>query len=106
MDAGKLVHKVSLQRIPVTQVSGREVRGAAEVYAPDVRANVRFLSGNELWKAQQVTAQVNVRVMLRYRTDVSVNDQVVYGERVLEIKAVIPDEERRESLQLECVTNG
>lgn len=106
LPAGVLKHRVTFRRIPVTRVKSAEVKGEPNDYAVRVPAQVTFLSGGELYRAQQNNSSVNVRIVLRYRTDVLPTDQVVYGSRVMEIKAVIPDEDRREKLTLECVSNG
>jgi SPP1 family predicted phage head-tail adaptor len=63
---------------------------------------MEYLNGSESWRARAVTPGVNVRFVLRYRTDVLASDRVVVGEKSFEIKAVLPDESTRESLTLEC----
>ena len=98
--ARSLRHRIELERDVITRVNGAEVR-TPEVF-DSVWASVVYLSGNELWKAQQVNATVNVRVVIRYRTDVLASHRVIYDGKSLEIKGVIPDEERRDSVTLDC----
>lgn len=99
-DPGKRRYRVQLERDHHGErVKGAEVR-TPEVYAT-VWASVVYLGGNELWKAKQVNAEVNVRVNIRYRTDVLAAHRVIYKGKSLEIKVVIPDEQQA-SLTLEC----
>jgi SPP1 family predicted phage head-tail adaptor len=99
-DPGKRKHRVQLERDHVERVKGAEVR-TPETYAT-CWASVTYLGGTELWKAKQVNAEVNVRVNIRYREDVLAAHRVIYKGSKLEIKVVIPDEEHRASLTLEC----
>jgi SPP1 family predicted phage head-tail adaptor len=100
MRSGRLRYRVDLQRDHVTRDHGTEVR-TPETYAT-VWASVTYLGGSELWKAQQVNPLVNVRVVMRYRSDVLAAHRVIYAGKTLEIKAVIPDEAHRASLTLDC----
>lgn len=100
LNPGVLNRRVDLERDRITHVAGAEQK-VTEVYAT-VWASVVYLSGNEAWKAHQIDATVNVRVEIRYRTDVIAAHRVIYRGKRLEIKSVIPDEERREFVQLEC----
>lgn len=108
LNPGILNRRVDLERDRITRVAGEEVK-TPEVYAT-VWASIEYLSGNEAWRAHQIDATVNVRGVIRYRTDVQPAHRVAYqigpvlgGRRVrLEIKSVIPDEVRRESVTLEC----
>ena len=88
MNPGDLRETISLERDVVTRVNGVEVR-VKQVYGT-CRAKVDFLSGNELFKANAVNTDVNVRVLVRYRTDVLTAHRVLYDGKSLEIKAVIP----------------
>jgi SPP1 family predicted phage head-tail adaptor len=100
LNPGELRHTVDLQRDHVTRVNGVESR-IPETYAT-CRASITYLSGTELFKAQAVNTEVNVRVVIRYRTDVLAAHRVIYKGKALEIKAVIPDEAHHKQLTLEC----
>lgn len=101
MNAGDLIHRVSLIRDVVTRTNGAASAEPA-TYADGVPARVEYLSGHELFKAQQINAQINVRVTLRYRSDVLSSDRVGFNGREFQIIAPRPDEVRRQSLILEC----
>lgn len=101
MDAGSLIHAVDLERDTITRESGAEVRTPA-TYAAKVPARVEFLSGNEYYRAQSLVSQCNVRVVLRYRTDVLPSDRVIYKGKRYEIRAAMPDEATLQTITLEC----
>jgi SPP1 family predicted phage head-tail adaptor len=68
-----------------------------------VWANVAALSGGEQYRAQQVQADAQVRVTIRYRTGVTAaSHRLLYGSRILKILAVLDPEERHERLDLYC----
>jgi SPP1 family predicted phage head-tail adaptor len=101
VEAGALIHRVSLERDSITRVSGAEKR-TAEVYAETVPARVTFLTGREFWQGQQQNSSITARVDLRYRADVRPQHRVLYGNWVLDIRAVLPDETTRCSVTLMC----
>ena len=88
MDPGELRETIRLERDVVTRVNGVEAR-VKEVYAT-CKARVDYLSGNERFQANAVNTDTNVRILLRYRTDVLTAHRVLYDGKSLEIKAVIP----------------
>jgi SPP1 family predicted phage head-tail adaptor len=100
MTAGELNAQVQLERDAISRdATGAEVRTPA-VYATRW-ARFEYLSGAELWRAQQVNATVNARATLRYCTDVLPSDRVIYRGLRFEIKAVVPDELKRAQTVLE-----
>lgn len=69
----------------------------------DSWANIRNLSGMEAVRAAAETAITKASIRLRtYRSDITSSMRVVYGATVYEIKAVLPDEERRQHTDLVC----
>lgn len=100
MDAGTLTARIALIRDAVFRNAGVETK-TPQTYA-QVWASVVYLSGSEAFRAQQVNASVNVRVTIRYREDVLPSHRVLYKGKLLEIKAVIPDEVGRDLVVLEC----
>jgi SPP1 family predicted phage head-tail adaptor len=104
LSAGDLTARIALERDEITLVSGREVRAPYSYCRP--WAKPEALSGREAWKAQQVDSSVNWRFVIRYRTDVKPSDRVVYRGKTMEIRAVLPDEERRDAVVLLCEVNG
>ena len=99
--AGKLRHQVVIQAQDTTQDSyGDAVRSWEDVAT--VWAEVRPLSGRELWAAQQTQATTTHQVVLRYLDGVTSSCRVKYGTRLLGIDAVLNPDERNERLVLLC----
>ena len=67
-----------------------------------VRANIRYLNGVETIKADAVSSVVKASIRIRRRTDITAAMRVVFGATTFEIKAVLPDEQDRERLDLSC----
>lgn len=101
MQVGKLRHRVQLQQLARNQDSFGEAVPSYATYST-VWASVEPLQGRELEHAQQISAEVSHRVTIRYNKNVTSEHRVVYGERTLEIEAVINPEERNEMLILMC----
>ncbi len=64
--------------------------------------NVRFLNGAETIKAGAETSTAKVSIRGRYRTDLTSAMRVEIGSTVYQIKAVLPDEEGKEYVDLVC----
>lgn len=67
-----------------------------------LRANIRYLNGLETIKADAQTSVVKASIRIRRRTDITAAMRVVFGATTFEIKAVLPDEQDRERLDLAC----
>jgi SPP1 family predicted phage head-tail adaptor len=108
MEAGRLDKQVTIQAFTTTPNSiGEAVKGWANVAT--VWAAVEPLQGREFWSQQQVQSEVTTRVRIRFRTDVTAKNRVLFGGRVLVVESVINPKERKEELQLMCsegVSNG
>lgn len=101
MEAGRLRHRVKLQRYD--RVS--DGMGGYEEQWVDVAtvwASVEPLQGRERFEAQQVQATTSHRVRMRYRSDVKPEMRVLFGSRILHIQAVVDPQERHRELQLLC----
>jgi len=100
--AGRLRHQVTLQK-PVTNQDtyGQDVATWTDVAT--VWAGVEPLKGREFYDAQQVNAELSVRVVIRYRSDVAATWRVKHGDRAYAIQQppIDPDMRHRE-LQLMC----
>ena len=64
--------------------------------------NVRHMNGSEAIKAGAVTSTVSASIRMRYRVDLRASMRVVANGAVYEIKAVLPDIQRREYVDLVC----
>lgn len=79
MESGKLRHIVTLQR-------QRDVRGELggvthvwEDWLVNIRAEVLPLAAREQWQAQQVAAEVDVRIRIRYRPGIDARVRVKHA---------------------------
>ena len=80
---------------------GQPVPGDWQPHADDC-ANVRHLSGVESIKAGATVSSVAASVRIRYRTDIDASMRVRIGGAVYEIRAVLPDLQKREFVDLVC----
>jgi len=65
-------------------------------------ASIRNLSGLGAIKADAQAAVVKTSIRIRYRADVTAGMRVLHGTTVYDVKAVLPDEARREYVDLVC----
>jgi len=101
MRAGPLRHRVTIeQKNPTRDTHGGEVPGWTTLAT--VWAAVEFLQGREYFDAQQIQAQANVRVRLRYRSDVTSDMRVVWDSRNFLIVAPPMEDSKRRELVLLC----
>lgn len=103
MEAGKLRHYVELQRVTVTSDShGDQVKEWATIAT--AWASIEQLSGREFLQASQAMSDVNVRIRIRGRTDVTLTpkDRVLYGARTFDIRHVLDWGDRGVETQLMC----
>lgn len=90
MEAGKLRHRVEIQRRVVSYDSlGHETNSF--VTRRKVSAQVKYLSGRELERAKQVVAEATIQVLMRYN-DVTPEDQIVWKSHRFNVAAAIPNE--------------
>ena len=101
MNAGKLRHRVTIQKLEEVD----DGYGGIEEKWQDmitVWAVVEPLRGNERYTAQQVQAELTHKVTIRYKPGIKPDMRLKYGDRILEIEAVIDVEERHRWLELLC----
>ena len=95
---GQLRHSITVQRRNTTQDSFGQ-QSVAWVDAFTARADVKPLSGRELDAAQQMTAEVSHKVIIRYRPElaspsVAAAMRIVFRGRNFNIQAAINEGER------------
>jgi SPP1 family predicted phage head-tail adaptor len=101
MKIGALNRKVTIQHL----VDGQdEIGQPVTTWATlaTVYADIRHLSGLESIKADAQTATVKASIRIRRRSDVTAAMRVAHGATTYEINAVLPDEQRRDHLDLSC----
>lgn len=101
LKAGSLNHLVIIQRMgATTDALGQPIKTWAEVAR--VWADIRHPSGLATIRGDMQTSVVKASIRVRYRTDVAAGMRVLHGAVVYSIKAVLPDEARREHVDLVC----
>lgn len=106
MQAGKLRHRVTIERPGLTQDpdSGEMVDGWAPFAS--VRAAIEPLSVREFIAAQASQSEVSARIVIRYREGIDASMRVLHRGKVYNIKGALPDDKSgREYLTL-AVSEG
>lgn len=99
MRAGQLTTQITIQA-PGTAVDelGQPIEGWTDVAV--VWGDVRHLSGTESIKAGAVTSSVNASIRVRWMVGLDAGMRVLVGAVPYAIKAVMPDMQRREYVDL------
>jgi len=100
-DVGRLRHRVLLQR-PVRNTEDGGGASTAWDVIGSAYAEVETISGTEVEQADGLAGRANVRVTLRYRTDIEAGSRIVFGSRVLHIEAALDRDGRKRWLQCLC----
>lgn len=109
MRAGKLRHLVTVdQRSATPDTYGEPAQTWTPLYT-NQPASIEPLSGRELINAQAVQSDVTHRVRMRYVSGIETKHRIVFGTRVLDIRAIRNVDERGiewEMLCTEGTSNG
>lgn len=103
MHAGKLRHRVSLQKPVKTQnpSTGAVVNSWQET--AKLWAEVAPLSAREFVAAQATQSEVTTRITIRFRSDVTPKNRIVYAGKIFNIEGVLADDKSgRDYLTLPC----
>lgn len=104
--AGKLNRQVTIKQ----RTSGQDEIGQPVTTLETVAtvwANILHKTGSETIKADKETSIVQASIRIRRRTGLNSGMEVHYGSTVYEIKAILPDEETKDRIDLVCeVING
>lgn len=101
MRAGKLRHRVTIQRLTETRDDAGGLVPTWTDYA-QVFASVEPLRGREFFAGQEKQSRVDTRIRIRYLADVTPKMRVEYGAHVYEIVNIIDPEMRHQEMQLMC----
>ncbi|MFZ6801931.1 phage head closure protein [Undibacterium sp. Di24W] len=101
MNAGRLNRRITIQSFGTTQDAiGQEIQDWSTFAQP--WANIRFLNGVESVKADAEVSVSKVSIRIRYRQDITEAMRIVYNGITYQIKAVLPDEAKRDHVDLAC----
>jgi SPP1 family predicted phage head-tail adaptor len=102
INPGRLRHRIEIQISVDTNDSFGQPIPAWAVLFGNVKAFVEPLSGQELFDARQLHAEVTHRIIVRYLAGITPKHRIVFGVRVFDILSPINLEER--GLFLEIMT--
>lgn len=102
MRAGKLRHRISIERAIETQDSSYNEAVIQWVLFAEVSASIIPLSGRELIRAKQVELETDTEITIRYLDGLSPKMRIMYRDRVFEILNIINTEERNREIHLLC----
>ena len=106
MKAGPLNSRVSIMQLVAGQDEIGQPTQTWETLAT-VWASILHQNGAESIRADKEASIVKASIRIRRRTDVTAAMRVHHGATVYEIKAVLPDEQDRERLDMVCeAVNG
>ncbi|MDD2772991.1 MAG: phage head closure protein [Elusimicrobiales bacterium] len=103
MNPGLLRHSVTVQaRAAGVDTSGAPNGAWIDALGGAVWAAIWPLRGKELYAAQQAMSQVETRIRIRYRSDITPQMRVAWQGRIFEILYVVDPELRHVTLDLMC----
>ncbi|WP_292935514.1 phage head closure protein [Noviherbaspirillum sp.] len=102
MRAGKLRHKVTVERVTITQ--DPDYGSVIETWTPvgTFPASVEPINGREYFTAHLALSEVTTRIRMRYQAGLSVLDRITHGGTVYNVQSVINPDMRNEELVLMC----
>ncbi|SPA17253.1 phage head closure protein [Cupriavidus taiwanensis] len=104
MRTGTLRRWVQFQRPVLARSPTGEVFVSSWEDAFACRAAIEPLSGREFMAASEFRADIDTRIRIRWRTDVSPTYRVLYGGQVFNILALL--EQRTDHREIHCMCNG
>lgn len=100
IEPGLLRHRVEIQRsVEVQDGFGTPIPSWSSLHE-NVKANVEPMSGQELFQARQLYAEVTHRIRARYHSGITAKHRILWGTRVFDILAVLNLEERNLVLEI------
>lgn len=106
MQAGKLRSRVLLQRPGPGRDELNQRDPASWSDVTKLWANIAHKSGLESIKGDAAASVVQASVRIRYRTGIDASMRIVHGTTIYDIRAVLPDEGKREFTDLVCETGA
>lgn len=98
MEAGKLRHKVIIQKFTTAKDSyGEDIKTWATYHT--CFASISPLVGKEYYDSQQIIPEVDNKIVIRYKSGIAPTMRVVWGSRTYEIRSVVNPDERNVMLE-------
>lgn len=117
MQAGELRHRVNIQQKSPAQDDHGEPSDAWSNKWTDVPARIKPLSGREYFAAQQIQADVNTEIVMRWRAGITPMDRITHQTpeqaalsppefTIYDIASVTTDLTGRRELILMCINRS
>lgn len=104
VEAGKLRHKIDIQKFTTTKDSyGEDIKTWASYHK--CYASVNPLRGKEYFDTQQIVPEVDNKITIRYKSGIAPTMRIVWGTRTYEIRSVTNPDERNIMLEFLAVEN-
>lgn len=104
MKAGTLRDRITVQRRLPGGGLGQPSNAWEDVFK--LWANIRYASGSETIRSGQVASKAQVSIRIRWQTGITAEMRVLSHGVAYAIKAVLPDHQRREHIDLVCEVAG
>ncbi|WP_312588976.1 phage head closure protein [Comamonas terrigena] len=105
--AGILRDRITIQRRLPGGGLGQPSNTWEDALPGPIWANIRFGSGSESIRAGQIASKAQASIRVRKRAGITAEMRAVCDGVIYAIKAVLPDHQHREYMDLVCeVTNG
>ena len=102
MQAGKLKHRITIQQ----RNSGRDAAGQPVLtwsdIAQNISASIIHQTGLQVLKAGAEVSIVKSSIRVRYITGITAGMRIVHGSTIYDIKAVLPDLEKKQHVDFIC----
>lgn len=105
MQAGRLRERITFKSLTTTEVTGWDDT-PSWVEAFKVWADVVATGGAERVRLQGVLSETQYVIKIRYRTDVTDEMQIVWGDKTLDILSVFPADGKKEYLIIQAKKHG
>lgn len=102
LTAGKLRHRIDIQRESRTADGAGGASLAWLTIALNIPAMIKPLSGNETMAAQRLEANISHRIYIRYAAGFRSSDRIVFDGRMFQIRAILNLEERNRWLEIQA----
>jgi len=92
MRAGELTRRVTIQNKTVVNTDGSPV--VTWIDEATVWSKIHYLTGQETYRANEIQAEANVEITIRYRNGMTAKKRLICGNHIYNIKSVIEDDKR------------
>lgn len=97
-----MIHKINIQQAVEAQNEYGEPMVTWATFKSSVWASIKPLRGREYWAAQQVQAEIDTEIGIRYVAGVTFKMRILNGTDEYYIRSIINPEERDKELLLMC----